>query len=156
MPLNNPSVGIVNSVDGPDGARRTKMTKMTKMQISAKIAAIRHQLAIDREQQLPGLRKAIERAWTSGDAVLAERLSPLEPLLEATIRAAEAELKLLNHVSDGPFDLKIAKSVRILAKVGQAVVTLAGPNGTTVQRHVHLKDRRDKFGNSYDGMFATA
>jgi len=140
-------------VNGPDGARRTKMTKR---EIAVKVAEVQRQLTIDREQQLPGLREAIERAWTSGDAVLAERLSPLEPLLEATIATEEAELKLLNHASDGPFDLKVAKSVRILAKVGQAVVTLAGPNGSTVQRHVHLKDRRDKFGNSYNGMFATA
>jgi hypothetical protein len=129
---------------------------MTKREIAVKVAEVQRQLTIDREQQLPGLRKAIEQAWTSGNAILAEKLGAVEEKLVATIAKEEAELMLLQNAGDGPFSVKDAKSVRILAKVGQAVVTLAGPNGTTVQRHVHVKGNRDKFGNVYTSAFATA
>ena len=130
-------------------AHWARRTKMTKREIVAKIAEIQNQLTIDADQQLPGLQKAIEKAWMSGNAALAEELGLSEEKLVRTIAGEVGELKLLQNAGDGPFDLRTARAVRILAKVNQAVVTLPGPGGTTVERHVHLKGNRDKFGNTY-------
>ncbi len=120
---------------------------MTKIQILTKVAELERQLARDKSQFV-SLTIAVVKAWLDGNAELAERLGYFEERLAVTIAAEEWELQLLGYAASGPFKIADAKSVRLLTN-GQAVVTLPGPGGKTIQRHVHLKNYRDKFGNDY-------
>jgi hypothetical protein len=124
--------------------------------IGTRLAEIRRQLAIDEGQHLVGLEKAETAAWARRDTHLAEKLGQMKDALRGVIAEERAEIVRLLAAAGGAFKLTDAKSVKILNGGSQAVVILSGLDGALVERHVHLRGGRDRYGNDYRSLLAAA
>ncbi len=122
--------------------------------LKARLAELQRQLALDEGAHMRGLDRAYTAAWQAGDGRRAEELGQLMDRLRDTIIAERVELRRLIAVTGGPFRLADAKKVNVSKGGNQAVVWLPGLDGAVVDRHVHLKDGKDIYGNNYRSFSA--